>query len=97
MTFAQARRLTELTFIKPAAPANKGFDSGVYPGGWDIPERRGFPDSTSVLVLSGLQLACVRNQSLTDDGLPGDDNWALAEEDAGIHNLKSDFEKFLSQ
>jgi hypothetical protein len=49
-TVAEARRLDAPAFVKPADAANKCFDSGVYPGGWAIPERRGFPDSTAVLI-----------------------------------------------
>jgi hypothetical protein len=49
-TVADARRLTGPAFVKPADAANKCFDSGVYAGGWAIPERRGFPDSTPVLI-----------------------------------------------
>jgi hypothetical protein len=49
-TVAEARRLTIPAFLKPADPMHKCFDSGVYPGGWAIPDRRGFPDSTPVLI-----------------------------------------------
>jgi hypothetical protein len=49
-TVAEARRLTAPAFVKPADAANKCFDAGVYPGGWAIPERRGFDDTTPVLI-----------------------------------------------
>lgn len=49
-TVAAARRLAAAAFIKPADATNKCFDSGVYPGGWAVPERRGFDDSTPVLI-----------------------------------------------
>lgn len=49
-TVAEARRLNDPAFVKPADAAHKCFDAGVYPGGWAIPVRRGFPDSTPVLI-----------------------------------------------
>jgi hypothetical protein len=49
-TVAEARRLTGPAFVKPADATHKCFDAGVYPGGWAIPLRRGFPESTPVLI-----------------------------------------------
>lgn len=49
-TVTTARLLTTPAFIKSANPTKKSFDSGVYPGGWAIPERRGFDDPTPVLI-----------------------------------------------
>ena len=55
-TVAEARLLTGSAFVKPADATRKCFDSGVYPGGWAIPERRGFPDTTAVLIAEPVDL-----------------------------------------
>jgi ATP-grasp domain, R2K clade family 2 len=49
-TVAEARKLTTAAFVKPADATDKCFDAGVYLGGWAIPERRGFPEDTPVLI-----------------------------------------------
>jgi ATP-grasp domain, R2K clade family 2 len=49
-TVGQARSIQEPVFIKTLDPARKWFDAGVFPGGWALPCRRGFPESTAVLV-----------------------------------------------
>jgi hypothetical protein len=49
-TVEDSRRLTAVAFIKPADNSNKCFDAGVYPGGWALPVRRGFAESTPVLI-----------------------------------------------
>jgi hypothetical protein len=49
-TVAEARRLAGPVFVKPADATDKCFDAGVFPGGWAIPERRGFAETVPVLI-----------------------------------------------